>query len=166
VGHSRLDLPGGSCAIFFRELSDDFLKVGITRAKAAREPVSAAFGDSFAVCEYVKLADLARRTNSIDAQALLDQGHETRDLGAVVLSGRTVNDFDLHGVLPSRNIGAGGRFVSSNGDVSSTDASRCSRALPVRIGLIKWMVHTFCSSLSFLALRNMGALARVMEQSR
>jgi len=30
---------------------------------------------------------------------LLDEGHETRDLSFVVLSGRAVDDFDLHSFL-------------------------------------------------------------------
>jgi hypothetical protein len=35
-------------------------------------------------------------------QALFDQGHEPRDLRAVVLSRRAVNNFDLHSVSPVR----------------------------------------------------------------
>jgi hypothetical protein len=38
----------------------------------------------------------ARREDGINAEAILEEGHETRDLGSVVLSRRAVNDLDLH----------------------------------------------------------------------
>jgi hypothetical protein len=49
-----------------------------------------------AVCEHVELASFAGCTDGFNAEAILDEGSETRDLGGVVVSGRAVNDFDFH----------------------------------------------------------------------
>lgn len=89
-------LPTRSRAILFGELLNHFLQIWITGPKAPREPVSAALGNPFAVRDHVELASLARGADRVKVQALLDEGHETRDLGTVVLSRWTVNDFDLH----------------------------------------------------------------------
>ena len=75
------------------------VEIGIARAKHSGEPVPAALGDLRPVRDDVELAGLPRRSRGINSQSLLDEGHETRDLGIVVLSGRAVNDFDLHSVL-------------------------------------------------------------------
>ena len=81
---------------------DDGIEIGVASAKAPREPVTTAFRDSLAIRDHVELTGFARRRYSIDAEALLDEGHETRDLGPVVLSRRTVHDLDLHpDLLPS-----------------------------------------------------------------
>ncbi|HXN74623.1 MAG TPA: hypothetical protein VN861_18905 [Candidatus Acidoferrales bacterium] len=48
------------------ELLDHFFKVWVTGAKAPREPISAALGDSFAVRYHVELASLARCTDSFN----------------------------------------------------------------------------------------------------
>ena len=88
-------------ALLCGEMADHAFKIGITGAKTSSEPVPTALGNSFAVGDYVELAGLARGTNGVNVEALLDEGHETRDLGTVVLSRRTVNDFDLHCVLYS-----------------------------------------------------------------
>jgi hypothetical protein len=61
-----MDLPDRSRTILFDELLDYFLEVWITGAKAPREPVSAALGNSFAVRHHVELASLARRTDSFN----------------------------------------------------------------------------------------------------
>ena len=90
------DLLARSRTILFGELLNHFLQIWITGPKAPREPVSPALGNPFAVRYHVKLASLARCAGRVNVQALLDQGHETRDLRAVVLSRRTVNDFDFH----------------------------------------------------------------------
>jgi len=96
---AQLALPGISDSTLCEELLDHFLKVWITRAKAPREPVAAALCDFFTVRYHFELASFARRANSLNAEALLDQGHETRDLGTIVVSSWTMNDFDLHTVL-------------------------------------------------------------------
>ena len=78
------------------ELVDYSVEVRIAGAKASGEPVAAALGNPFAVSDNLELAGLTRRKDGFDAEALLDEGHETRDLDLVVLSRRAVNDFDLH----------------------------------------------------------------------
>ena len=80
----------------FLELLNHILEIGIARAKASREPVAATLGDRFAIGDYVELSGPAGREGGFDAEALSDQGHETRDLGLVVLSRGAVNDLDLH----------------------------------------------------------------------
>jgi hypothetical protein len=72
-------------------------QIGVTSAKASREPVSAALGYAYAIRDYCELSGLTRRNNNVDAQPLLDEGHETRDLDLVgVLSCWAVHDFDFH----------------------------------------------------------------------
>ena len=83
----------------FLELLDHALEIGITGAKAPGEPVPTALGNPLAVSDDLELTGLTRHGDSINVEALLDEGHETRDLGLVVLSRRTVNDLDLHSVL-------------------------------------------------------------------
>ena len=83
-----------------RELLDHTMEIGIAGAKSAREPVATPFGNCLAVHDHVELTGRAGRTDGVNIQALLDEGHETRDLGLVVLSSRAVNDLDLHSVLP------------------------------------------------------------------
>ena len=78
------------------ELLDDAIEIGIARAKAPCEPVPTALGNPLAVRDHLELTGLTRRNDGFNAQALLDEGHETRDLGLVVLSRRAVNDFYLH----------------------------------------------------------------------
>lgn len=71
-------------------------KIGVAGAQTSCEPVSASFGNLFAIRKYLELTSLARRENGIDTQLLLDEGHETRDLDLVVFSSRAMNDLDLH----------------------------------------------------------------------
>ena len=78
------------------ELLDHVLEIGIARAKAPREPVSAALSNPLAVSDNFELTGLARRSDGFNAETLLDEGRETCDLGFVVLSRRAVNDLDLH----------------------------------------------------------------------
>lgn len=78
------------------EPSDDTLEIRIATAKAPSEPVPAALDDLPTVREYIELALLTRRRHGIKVEAVLNEGHETRDLGLVVLSGRAVDDLDLH----------------------------------------------------------------------
>jgi hypothetical protein len=81
------------------ELLDHAVEIGITGAKAPGEPVPTALGNPLAVSDDLELTGLARHRDSINVEALLDEGHETRDLGLVVLSCRAVNDLDLHSIL-------------------------------------------------------------------
>jgi hypothetical protein len=83
------------------ELLDHAIEIGIAGAKAPRDPVPTALRYPLAVSDNLKLAVLTRRNDSFNAEAILDEGRETRDLGLVVLSGRAVNDLDLHIVLQS-----------------------------------------------------------------
>jgi hypothetical protein len=78
------------------ELLDHAIEIGITRAETTRQPVSTALGNLLAVSDYRELAGPTRRERRFNAEALLDEGHETRDLGLVVLSRRAVNDLDFH----------------------------------------------------------------------
>jgi hypothetical protein len=80
---------------------DDAVEFGIPSAKAAREPIAAARRNGFAVHDHVKLTRCTGYFDGFDTQALLNEGHETRDLGFVVGSRRAMNDFDFHFVLPS-----------------------------------------------------------------
>ena len=89
--------------VFFESL-DHTIEIGIAGAKLSREKVPATLGDLVAVSDHFELTGLTRRNHGINAKALPDEGHETRDLGFVVLSRRAVNDFYLHeGLQPLRN---------------------------------------------------------------
>ena len=89
-------LPGRSARALLFELVDDAVQVGVAGAKAASEPVPTASGNGLAVEDHVELSRLAGREHNIQAQTLLDEGHETRDLNLVVSSSRAMNDFDFH----------------------------------------------------------------------
>lgn len=90
--------PSKSCAVFFEQI-DYIVQVGISGAETAREPVSTALGNELTVGDYFKLAGLSRSRHSINSEAFLDEGRETRDLRLVILSSRAVDDLYLHGVL-------------------------------------------------------------------
>jgi len=94
------------CVTVFRELLDHTLKIGIASAKDPREPVPTPLGNSLAVHDHLELTSRARYSDGFNAKALLDEGHEPRDLGPIVLPCRAVNDFDLHSGL------AGHQFLS------------------------------------------------------
>ena len=81
------------------ELFDHVIEIRISGAKAPGEPVSTASGDHVAVRYHIELPDLAGCSHGINIKALLNEGHETRDLGFVVRSDWTVNDLDLHAFL-------------------------------------------------------------------
>lgn len=78
------------------EFLHDGLQLRIACAKVPREPVPAPPGDRLAIGDYVELTCLARSGNCVYAEPLFDQGHETRGLVCIAVSGRAVNDFDLH----------------------------------------------------------------------
>lgn len=94
--HGGLYLPRCVAPTVLLELLDHTFQIGIASAKAPCEPVSAAFRDPCTVSDHRELTDLARRKDGVNIEALFDEGHETRDLGLVVLSRRAVNDLDLH----------------------------------------------------------------------
>ena len=77
---------------------DHAIEIRIAGAKAPCKPVAATRGNLLAVSDHLELTGLTRHGHGIDAEALLDEGHETRDLILVVLSRRAVNDLDLHSV--------------------------------------------------------------------
>ena len=84
-----------------RELFDHALEIRIAGAKFPGEPVSTAFRDLVTVCDHIELTGFAWPDDRINIEALLDVGHETRDLGFIVLSRWAINDLDLHSVLRS-----------------------------------------------------------------
>lgn len=77
------------------------IQIRIPSAKLPREPISAALGNLLAVRKHLELTRLPRRKDGLNPQALLDEGHETRDLNFVVFSRRAMHDFHFHSVLPS-----------------------------------------------------------------
>ena len=82
------------------ELVDHVVEVGTACPKAPSEPVPATRG--IPCRPRSRRTAPARRAGSpLDVKALLDEGHETRDLGSVVLSRRAVHDLDLHSALQS-----------------------------------------------------------------
>ena len=83
------------CTVLLK-LLDYAFEIGITGPKAACQPVSTALGDLLAVGKNLELTVLTRCKKGFNAEAIFDEGHETRDLGFVVLSGWAVNDLDLH----------------------------------------------------------------------
>lgn len=78
------------------DLLDHTIEIGIAGAEPPCEPVPTAFGNSLAVSNNLELTSLPRRDDGFNVEALLDEGHETRDLGLVILSCRAVNNLDLH----------------------------------------------------------------------
>jgi hypothetical protein len=78
------------------ELLDHAVEIGIAGTKAPCEPVPTALGNPFAIGDNLELTRLPRLNDGFNVEVLLDEGHETRDLGFVVLSCRAVNDLDLH----------------------------------------------------------------------
>jgi len=89
-------LPRCVTRTVFLELLDHTFEIRIASAKAPREPVPTAFGNLLAVSDHLELTGLTSRNDGFNVEALFDEGHETRDLGLVVLSRRAVNDLDLH----------------------------------------------------------------------
>lgn len=94
---------------------DYAIKIGIADAETTRKKVSPTPGNPLPIREHVELTCITRNTDSVNIQALLDKGHETRDLVVVVLSRRTMNDLDLHSVLhaPTDNAPSVERFSVS-----------------------------------------------------
>jgi hypothetical protein len=83
------------------ELVNHIIEVGITSAKHSCEPVSTALDNSLPIGEHLKLTDLAGGNHGINAEPLLNEGHETRDLGFVVLSRRAGKYLNVHFCSPT-----------------------------------------------------------------
>jgi hypothetical protein len=83
------------------ELLNHVIEIGITCANAFCEPVSTALGNSLSISEHFELAGSAGCNRSFNAKALFNEGHETRDLGFIVLSRRAGTYFNFHSVLQS-----------------------------------------------------------------
>lgn len=81
------------------QLLDHPIEIGIASTKSPCEPVSTALGNPLAVSDHLELTLFTRFNHGFNAEALLNEGHETRDLGFVVLSRRTANDLDRHSLL-------------------------------------------------------------------
>ena len=88
----------------FLKLFDHAVEVRVAGAESPRQQVSAAFRDLLSIGNHIELTGLARCDHRFDAEARSDEGHETRDLGLIVLSRWAVNDFDSHPDLPSAGI--------------------------------------------------------------
>jgi hypothetical protein len=87
-------------------LFNQAVEIRVAGAEASGEPVAAACGDSFTIGKHIKLTSAAGRNHGIDAEPLLDEGHETRDLGFVIPSSGAGTDLDFHSViLPTRQEG-------------------------------------------------------------
>jgi hypothetical protein len=78
------------------ELIYNAVEIGISGAKASREPVSTTYGNGLPIGDHFKLTPGAVCNHRAHAEALLDEGHETRDLGFVIASSGAGNDLDLH----------------------------------------------------------------------
>jgi hypothetical protein len=83
------------------ELLHHSIQIRIPRAKFPREPIPAALRNLLAVRNHLELTSFPRRKDGLNPQALLDEGHETRDLDLVVLSRGAVHDFHFHAVPQS-----------------------------------------------------------------
>ena len=80
----------------FFNLSYNAIQVGIPRAKFPRDEIPPALRNFLSVHQHIKLAGAARREHRINPQALLDKGHETRDLSSIVRSSRAMHNFYSH----------------------------------------------------------------------
>ena len=94
--------PRGLAGAALLELIYNSVEIGISGAKASREPVSTACGNALAVGDHLKLTFGAVGNHRAHAEPLLDEGHETRDLGFVIASRGAGNDLDLHFGHPRR----------------------------------------------------------------
>src|SRR5579871_782299 len=103
MGHTpiRLIASGFVCwvcllSLSLLELINHLVKIRIASAKAPGEPVSATFGDSLSVGQHLKLTSLSGRNHGFSAKPLFYHGHETRDLGFIVLSCRAGTYLNFH----------------------------------------------------------------------
>ena len=92
--------PASLCTALLK-LVNHIIEIGIAGAEASGQPVSTALGDPLAVSENFELTGLPGRKDGFNVEALLEEGHEARDLSLVVLSRRAVHNFNLHSVLRS-----------------------------------------------------------------
>lgn len=99
VGELDYRLRSRIIGMEFLKQINQVIQIRIASAELSCQPVSTTLGNSLAVGNYLKLTSLATGNHGYNAEALLDQGCETRNLCFVVLSGRTGNNLDLHSVL-------------------------------------------------------------------
>jgi hypothetical protein len=100
-------------------------KVGISGAKAPREPVAAALDESFTIGDHRELPGLSRRDHGLHTQPFLDEVRETRGLGLIARSGRAGTDFNLHAGSPSWRI-------ARNANILPEPAQRrCCPGIPI-----------------------------------
>lgn len=88
----------------FHESLHQFVEIRVSGAEPPRQPVPAALGDRPTVRDHLELALRSGYLHDVDAEMLFDEGHETRDLGLVVVSGRAVDDFYLLHDAPSSKV--------------------------------------------------------------
>jgi hypothetical protein len=74
-------------------------EIGIACAKAPGEPVSTALGYFLSISQDFKLTCFTWRNHSFSAKPLLNEVHETRDLGFIVLSRWAGTYLNFHSVL-------------------------------------------------------------------
>ena len=72
------------------------IEIRVAGAESPRQPVPAALGDRLAVHDHLELALRPGKRHDVDTETLSDEGHETRDLGFVVLSRRAGTYLNFH----------------------------------------------------------------------
>jgi hypothetical protein len=97
---TRFPLRGVAGTALFEQV-DHALQIGIASAEAPCKPVSTTLGNCLTIGDHLKLTSCARCNHGCNAETLLYEGRETRDLGFVVLSGRAGDYLNLHSVLQS-----------------------------------------------------------------
>ena len=107
---SPIHLPA-SLGTALLKLINYAIQIRIAGAKASGDPVSTALCDSLAIGEHLKLTGLAGRNHGFNAEPLFNQGHETRDLGFVILSRRAGTYLNFHSVL--QVVGSDGSFPAN-----------------------------------------------------
>jgi len=92
-----------------RQLFHNAVHVGIARAKAPRQKISATLHNALTINYYFKLAGLSRDHGCVNPKPLFDFRRETRGLLSIATSGRTVDDLDVHGNILSLSAEADNR---------------------------------------------------------
>lgn len=83
-----------------RQQLQHVVQVRIPSPKRSGKPVSSPSSDLVTIDEHVELARFPRRNHRRNTKPLLNQGREPRNLGLVVLSGRTGDDFNFQFLYP------------------------------------------------------------------
>ena len=95
-GTSAARIKNTSASVALLKFIHHAIQIGITGAETPGEPVTAALGNGFSISDYIELTRVAGCNYRVNAQALLDHGHETRDLGLIVPSSWAGTYFNLH----------------------------------------------------------------------